>query len=454
MSEQRFLNLFYGSVFVGRLFSNEGSTEFSFEYGADWQTTGFALAPNLPLSGDFSNRDVTYFFQNLLPEGGNLDEIALALKVSKSEKFEVLKQIGADASGAFVLLPDGVDLTETGGKVFDRPLCFEELSGRLALRERRNFQVWDHKVRVSVAGFQDKIGIKVVGDRWFLPNGVQNHTSHILKPPPVNAQFESMVVNEAFCMALSQKVGLPTAKTELVEVPEPVLLIERFDRQLAANGYYLKQHVIDGCQLLGLPTNFKMERPYGATGEVSQIREGATIAKLAEAIRKHSSAPIVDIKHFIDWIGFQLCIGNVDAHAKNLSFFVDAKSKIRLAPFYDQVCILDFGQLEERKSLNAAELDTDLAMAIGDEFNITKLRAYDIALMAQEAGLPIRAVVTSFQQIATSVLVEMKNKNAFEVVDAYGRFDSIRKIIERLSKNLLKALEDVEQAYRDLDELS
>lgn len=453
MSQQRFLNLFYGSEFVGRLFANNGSTEFSFEYDSEWQKTGFSLSPKLPLSGAFSNEDVTYFFQNILPEGGNLDEIAQAIKISKSERFEILKHIGTDASGAFVLLPDGVDLTDktTEIEAYDRPLSQDELSERLALRERRNFQLWDGKVRVSVAGFQDKIGIKVVDNQWFLPDGIQNHTSHILKPPPVNAQFESMVVNEAFCMALSQKIGLPTAQTQLVKVPEPVLLIERFDRHLNEHGCYTKRHVIDGCQLLGLPTNFKMERPYGATGDASQIREGASIAKLAEAIRLHSSMPIVDIKHFIDWIGFQLCIGNVDAHAKNVSFFVDAKSKIKLAPFYDQVCILDFEQLEERAHLNQADVDTNLAMAIGDEFDITNIGAYDIALMAQEAKLPIKSVVTSFSRVADSVLLEIEDEDSFGIPDEYGRLDSIKKIIKHSSQKLLEALKDAEQAFRDLD---
>lgn len=456
VNSQRFLHLFYGSQTVGQLFANTGSTEFSFKYEQAWLNNGFALSPKLPLNGQFSNTDVTYFFQNLLPEGANLDEIALSLRISKSEKFEILKQIGADASGAFVLaVNQPVDITS-----YDRPLPLAELSKRIALRERRNFAVWDKKVRVSVAGFQDKIGIKVKNEQWFLPEGSFNHTSHILKPPPVNSQFESMVVNEAFCMQLSQKIGLPTANTKIVEVPEPVLLIERFDRTLKQNilqnnltdnpnkTRYHKLHVIDGCQLLGLPANFKMERPYGASNDVEQIREGASIAKLAQAIRDYSSTPIIDIKHFLEWIAFQLCIGNVDAHAKNLSFFVNAKSKIRLAPFYDQVCILDFGQLEERLSFNSDLLDTDLAMAIGDEFDITKIMPYDIALMAKEAGFPIKAVVTTFTNIAHSVLEQLES---ITVKDNYQRFTSIKQIIHILSQQLLTTLPQAEQAFKDLD---
>lgn len=439
----RVLNLFYGTQPVGQLMADAGSTQFDFAYENDWQTKGFALSPHIPLSGDFTAEDVTYFFQNLLPEGQNLDEIALALRISKTEKFELLKQIGADATGAFVLTAN----LDVADEATDRDLSFDELSQRLALRERRNFAVWDQKVRVSVAGFQDKIGIKVVEDQWFLPDGTHNHTSHILKPPPVNPQFESMVVNEAFCMQLSQKVGLPTAETEIVAVPEPLLLVKRFDRELQKNGLYAKRHVIDGCQLLGLPPNYKMERPYGATGEVANIREGASIAKLTAAIRRYSSAPIIDIKWLIEWIAFQLCIGNVDAHAKNLSFWVNEKSKIRLAPFYDQVCILDFGQMAERLSLGDARLDTDLSMAIGDEFDLNQIGAYDIALMTKEANLPIKAVVSSFHRVAQQVLNEL---DQIEGVDHYQRFVSIKAIIRQLSTQLLTILPDVERAFKDL----
>lgn len=439
----RFLNLYYGSQSVGRLSANAGSTQFDFAYESAWQRSGFALSPHLPLTGDFTSEEVTCFFQNLLPEGLNLEEIVRALRLSKTEKFELLKQIGADATGAFILAPD----LEPANQMSDRPLPLTELSERLQLRERRNFAVWDQKVRVSVAGFQDKIGVKVVNNHWFLPDGLNNHTSHILKPPPVHSQFESMVVNEAFCMQLSQKVGLATAETEIVTVPEPVLLVTRFDRMWQNNGLYAKRHVIDGCQLLGLPPNHKMERPYGATGDVANIRDGASIAQLAGAIRRFSSAPILDIKAFIEWVAFQLCIGNVDAHAKNLSFFVDKKSKIRLTPFYDQVCILDFGQMKERLSLGDTRLDTALSMAIGDEFDLKQIGAYDIALMADEADLPIKAVVSGFERVAKAVLQQL---DQVDVVDHYQRFDSIKQIINELAERLLAVLPDVAQAWRDL----
>jgi len=444
IDQQRYLNLYYRSQLVGKLFANAGSVEFSFVYNEKWMSDGFSLSPKLPLSGDFSNTDTTYFFQNLLPEGANLDEITRLLNISKSEKFEILRQIGSDVAGAFILTTDRPILDDY---IFDRPLIPKELSERLALREQRNFSVWDNKIRVSAAGFQDKIGIKVIGSDWFLPEGTLNHTSHILKPPPVNSQFESMVVNEFFCMQLANKIDLPTAKTNIVEVPEPLLLVERFDRDLQNNGLYSKKHIIDGCQLLGLPANHKMERPYGSTRDVSQIREGASIVKLAQAITQYSSLPIIDLRVFLDWIAFQLCIGNVDAHAKNLSFYVNTRGKVRLAPFYDQICILDLDQTNGQVNFDSDTLDTDLAMAIGDEFILTEIAPYDIALMAKVAGFPVKAVISSFNKTARLVLEHL---DKISITDSYQRLDSIKSIIRHLSKRLLSITSDVEQAYKDL----
>jgi len=444
IEKQRYLNLYYRFQLVGKLFTDPGSVEFSFLYDEKWILDGFPLSPKLPLSGHFSNTDITYFFQNLLPEGVNLDEITRLLNISKSEKFEILRQIGEDVAGAFILTTEQSILDDT---IFDRPLKHKELSERLALREQRNFSVWDGKIRVSSAGFQDKIGIKVIGSEWYLPEGTFNHTSHILKPPPVNSQFESMVVNEFFCMQLAQNIGLPTAKTTIVEVPEPILLVERFDRDLQENGFYSKKHIIDGCQLLGLPTSYKMERPYGSTRDVSHIRDGASIEKLSQAITQYSSLPVIDLRIFLEWIAFQLCIGNVDAHAKNLSFFIDRKGKIRLAPFYDQICILDLEQSNENVNLDSNTLDTDLALAIGDEFTITEIAPYDIALMAKEAGFPVKAVTTAFNKTAKLVLQHLDN---VAIKDTYQRFESIKNIIRKLSKRLIDITSNVEQAYKDI----
>lgn len=47
-----------------------------------------------------------------------------------------------------------------------------------------------------------------------------------------------------------------------------------------------------------------------------------------------SERPGVDVQNFLDAVGFNLLVGNGDAHAKNFSLLYTAEG-IRLAPFYD-----------------------------------------------------------------------------------------------------------------------
>ena len=117
-----------------------------------------------------------------------------------------------------------------------REISPEELQQRIAQRNEIPFSVWDGKVRMSVAGFQDKLLVQKHADRLFLVDGSLAST-HILKPQPLNTQLAHMVANEHFCMRLAQEVGLRAYKTrslvaevEILRVPDPVLCIARFDR--------------------------------------------------------------------------------------------------------------------------------------------------------------------------------------------------------------------------------
>jgi hypothetical protein len=101
-------------------------------------------------------------------------------------------------------------------------------------------------------------------------------STHLLKPEPVNALLAGMTTNERFCMGLAASIGIEVASTQLVHVPEPVLVVERFDRVRVPEGIG-RLHCIDGCQALGLPVALKHERPYGNGEHVRHIREGANL---------------------------------------------------------------------------------------------------------------------------------------------------------------------------------
>ncbi|MDD5036368.1 MAG: HipA domain-containing protein, partial [Methylococcaceae bacterium] len=329
---------------IGWLSQDASSDLFALTYSPDWlaREDRFPLSPALPLESISSSREqhsatVRQFFQNLLPEGQALDDAAATNKVSKSNIVGLLIALGRETAGAL-----SISLARTPAETRTQPsrrlLSPAELSERIRARPEAPFTVWDGKVRLSIAGHQDKIAVLEEGESWFLIDGMGLASTHLLKPEPVRGRLEGMTTNELACMRLAQAVGLPTANVRLERVPETVLLIRRFDRKVEAEGVR-RLHCIDGCQALGLGVGMKYERPYGDGRDVQHIREGASLPKLFALLEQTAASPAAERLALLRWAIFQVLIGNTDAHGKNLSFFLDAGG-LRLAPAYDLVCCL------------------------------------------------------------------------------------------------------------------
>lgn len=326
--------------------------------------------PGLPLldiaePGERHSASVRRFFENLLPEGQALDDAAAANRVSKSNLAGLLIALGRETAGALSIAPVG-GFDDPSAPPGRRPLSRAELSGHIRARPGMPFTVWDGKVRLSIAGYQDKIALLVEGGDWYLVDGTGLASTHLLKPEPVRDRLRGMTTNELACMRLARAVGLPVAEVRLEWVPEPVLLVRRFDRKAGTGGIH-RLHCIDGCQTLGLGVGMKYERPYGDGRDVRDIRDGASLPKLFALVDRTAPNPAAERLALLRWAIFQVLIANTDAYGKNLAFFLGAGG-LRLAPAYDLVCCAPYA--EDRVS------DT-LAMAVGDNFNPTALGAYD-----------------------------------------------------------------------------
>ena len=182
-----------------------------------------------------------------------------------------------------------------------------------------------------------------------------------------DGQTNRLTSNEFFCMKLCAAIKLPVAPVQLIHVPEPVLLITRFDRSRNEHGIS-RLHAIDGCQLLGLSSSYKYERPYGDGVDVRNIRDGASYKRLFAAM-PGAAVPAAQRLFLLRWAIFQVCIGNIDAHAKNLTFMVRPDG-FSLAPAYDLVC----GRLYDDANISSA-----YAMAIGDAFDHAEVSAFEWA---------------------------------------------------------------------------
>ena len=118
----------------------------------------------------------------------------------------------------------------------------------------------------------------------------------------------------------------------------------------------------------------------------------------------------VAIARFIDWVLYNILIGNADAHAKNIALLTQADGRRRLAPYYDLVPTMAFSH----KSLDRAP-----AMRIGDALSIDALtKAHWLALVQSiESRLPyvqqrLRQMVAGIQATLPQVVAELASQGA------------------------------------------
>ncbi|TCK62325.1 HipA domain-containing protein [Seleniivibrio woodruffii] len=335
---------------------------------------------------------VKRFLMNLLPEGGGLEELSGMLHISKGNIFGLIKAIGAETTGALSFHSGQNDEEGT----FFREIGVQELTGRIGERADVPMTVWDNRPRLSVAGVQEKLPVMVMPDGRIGFGDGDYASTHILKFAK-NAD-EHMVLNEFLCMTLAERLKLSSADVGFMRLGEPVLKVKRFDR-VFNGGRVDRMHVIDGCQMLDVPPLYKYERIYGDGRDVKNIREGASLKKLFETA-KSCSVPAAAARDMLNWVLFNLLIGNCDAHGKNISWHYSADG-IRIAPFYDMLSI----------TVYEGRYNENLAMAVGDCFD-SKVRASDIADMCEQCGLQPRFVARTLEKMAKAVSAELDTVDA------------------------------------------
>lgn len=430
------LLVFVNGVLCGVLTYEFVTQRWAFRYAPEWvaRRDAFALSPTLSLQAteaqtpDQHSNAVRVFFENLLPEGRALDDAAVTYKISKSNSIALLRELGHETAGALELRMPGVSAKEeAAGR--RRRISREDLSTRIRERPAMPFTVWDGRVQLAIAGYQDKLAVFEDEGEWFLVEGPTLASTHLLKPEPVDRRLAGLTTNERFCMSLARAVRLPTAPTRLVHVPEPVLVIERFDRRRETDRV-VRLHCIDGCQALGLPVTWKYERVFGDGRDVREIRDGASLRAFFSLLGGHAAVPAVERIGLLRWVVFQVLIGNVDAHAKNLTFFVNSDG-LRLAPAYDLVCGLIYDN--ER-------VENTLAMAIGDEFVPQKVRAFDWATLASQCALPPRLVTRELATLARASLDQLDGVSA-TVREEGGDADTLERIGQVIRQQAALALQ-------------
>lgn len=308
------------------------------QYDERWLTAPYGRPlslslPFLPGNAPLRGEPVAHWFDNLLPDADSIRQrIARQFSTGSHDTFALLAAIGRDCVGAVQLLPEDEspdDAQPTDADPLD-DANIEDILIRAAGGETPGFEVGEHeKLRISVAGAQEKTALLKQGDRWYRPNG-PTPTTHILKLPMgkvggVQADFSTSVDNEWLCLRILKAFGLPAANAEVARFgSQRVLVVERFDRARSARvSRILRLPQEDFCQATGLPSRLKYEADGGPglqtlfnvlTGSTTPEDDARTLMK-AQVLFWLLRAP--------------------DGHAKNFSLRILPRGAYQLTPLYD-----------------------------------------------------------------------------------------------------------------------
>ena len=323
------------------------------------------------------HRDCRPFFGGVLPEGRSRELISRILGVSETNDFALLERIGGECAGAVSLLPEGTPHGANDEQT--RVLDDEEFARTLRELRRRPLLAGSRGLRLSLAGAQDKLPVRIVDGRVALPLD-STASTHIVKPAVPD--FDGLVHNEAFCLALAAGLGLPTIAFSVGRADDiDYLVVEPFDRSVDGERVG-RIHQEDFCQALGIPP----ERKYQAEG-------GPNLRRCFELLRNVSAAPVLDLGALLDAVVFNLAIGNNDAHGKNFALLHRPDGTTRLAPLYDLVSTVAY-----------PELAREMAMRLGGQRIANRVVPNDLRRLSKDAGLGAPLVVRRAVELLETTL--------------------------------------------------
>lgn len=381
------LDVYLHENLVGHLIQDEGG-QMGFEYSENWVERAGAtpLSVSLPLRRErFRQNECRGFFAGILPEGIKREIIARNLRISPRNDYAMLERIGGECAGAVTFVPTGHALPARDYGY--RALSPTELAGILKELPKRPLLAGERGIRLSLAGAQDKIAVRLEGDEISLPLGGAPSTD-ILKPGVEH--FAGVVFNEALVMKLAAAAGISSAKVEIrtVEGTE-FLLVERYDRthrQSEGKAVLERLHQEDFCQALAIPPELKYQK-----------EGGPPLKRCFDLLREVSAAPVIDLSSLLDAVIYNWLVGNNDAHAKNFSILYrgagTVAAEIRLAPLYDAV-----------NTIYYPELSREMAMKIGREYLSDRVTPRNFEELASDAGLAKPMVRRRVPELAEAVI--------------------------------------------------
>lgn len=359
------LFVYYEHLKIGTLTRDEDFI-YSFEYEDEWRKNpeSFPLSISMPLdTKQFGNKITLSFFENLLPEGHVRDELEKSKQIKGT--FDFLQRFGLDIAGA-VVVTDNESYTYDTDPTKISELDMEKIYHAISAQESVVEAIADmNPGYLSLAGAQEKFAAIYKGDKFYLPTQGAP-TTHIVKSPIMRRGIKESVYNEYYCMQLAKSIGFNVPHCVVIKGPHPLFVIDRYDRRTDEDGVVHRLHQQDFCQAQG----YMSEQKYEAKG-------GPTLKQNYDLIVKNVtvSQRIKNLNQFIDWICFNLFIGNNDCHSKNISLLLN-RGKNELAPIYDLL-----------SSVMYSGLTKNFPYKIGDRDNFSIMGKNQFMMLDEQLGL-------------------------------------------------------------------
>lgn len=406
------LSVYLGDRLAGYL-SSTAEKGVVFSYDDAYINAGkIPLSLSLPLDKtEFSQKECLPFFEGLLPEGDVKKRISEYLHISETSTFKLLKELGGECAGLISILPEHEsnkikNTYEFSPDNYDL-LAEKNLAEYIQNINTRPLLKAKDKLRLSLAGAQEKLPLTYMDGKFYLPkNGAPS--THIVKPTGIG-ELSNLSANEYICSKLAENCGLPTSKTELKQMyGTEFLLIERYDRVHEKNSIS-RIHQEDACQALGILS----DRKYQNDG-------GPSLVDIYNLVKNNTTIPITETRKFIQYAIFNLVIGNCDAHGKNYSLVFRDK-KVQLAPIYDTVSTIIYPNLTRKVS-----------MKFGKHYEFKKINREDLELLASQLALKPKTILSCYDEIIA------KLSDAFNMIKEDPSLKAHSATIELIEKNILR----------------
>lgn len=413
------MDIFFEKYLVGRI-DTTASASPVFRYDPAWLSLpgAFPISTTLPMMEQPVGWDILApWLINLLPEDADaLRMMARILDVPHTDVLALLERIGRDTSGALSFAQRGTP----GATVIpiETDAALETILNELPTKP---FLAGEEGVSMSLAGVQSKLSVRLLEDgRLGIPvDGAPS--SHILKPD--NPRLWGGVHNEAFCLTLARRVGLPAPAVTTGQAGQrQFLLVERYDR--AQDGDLLRRlHQEDFCQALGLPP--------GAKYQNSQCHgPKAKFSRMMDRLREVGGGS--QVMQIWDILVFNVLCGNTDAHLKNHSLLLSSDG-VTLAPIYDVMCAGVWPNITQ-----------NLALDVGGKRVGEYIEGRHWSREAEACGLAPRRALARVEYLIHEVQNELRATEgdiAAMPAGSHGIIEGVAEDIDRRCRTLLNTLE-------------